>query len=107
MTPANMQEGTVEEKEADVVQTRPKYLPLWSLQGAVIERTVLQLQPRDEECPGALISLAGKPLAKKRGCVAIGASPALTLQQVLQGSTGMLPIPGHVNVRGIGAVSTS
>lgn len=107
MTPMNMQEGRAGGEKADVVQARPKCLSLWSLQGAVIERTVPQFQPGDDQRPGALVSLAGKPLAGKRGCVAVGASSALALQQVLQRSTGTLPIPGHVNIGGVGAVSAS
>ena len=102
-----MPQGTAGEEEADVVQAQPKSLSLWPLQGTVIDRTVPQLQPRDDQRPGALVSLAGKSLAGKRGCVAVGASPALALQQVLQGSTGTLPIPGHVEIGGLGAVSAS
>lgn len=77
------------------------------LQGAVIDCTVPQLQPPDGQCPRALISLAGKPLAGKRGCVPVGASTALAQQQVLQGSTRTLLIPGHINIGGFGVVSAT
>lgn len=94
-------------EEADGLQAQPKRLSLWSLQGAVIECTVPQLQPADGQCPRALVSLAGKPPVGKRGCVAAGASRGRALQQVLQGFSRMLLIPGHGNTGGFGAVNAT